>query len=176
MTNNWYLLIIIFLAFLAAHIYNQNVHCYGDNNKENFTNEQLLVAYDQIYPLDHPRYVTPQQKDFQIVLSEHSALDPNMQNRRPDIKTQKCTLGTHCFNSGEWHSLNYLYKSSPDIINTQMGIPKECPNVIYDRHNFYENVIPVNVSNMEARADQFTNIVVPDLFFKRKVEEIEWIR
>jgi hypothetical protein len=173
MTNNWYLLIIVFLVFLSVHIYNKNVDCLAGGKRENFTNEQLVVAYDQIYPLDHPRYITPQQKDFQIVLSEHSALDPNMQNRRLDIRTQKCAPGVHCFNTGEWHSLNYLYKSSPNIINTQMGIPKECPNVIYDRHNFYENVIPANVANTEARADQFVNIVVPDLFFKRRVEEIE---
>lgn len=175
MTNNWYLLIIIFLVFLSVHIYNKNVESESAEFRENFTGngEQLLVAYDQIYPLDHPRYVTPQQKDFQITLSEHSALDPNMQNRRTDIKTQKCGPGIHCFNTSEWHGLNYLYKSSPNIINTQMNIPKECPTVIYDRHNFYENVLPSNVPTTESRADQFVNIVIPDLFFKKRVEVTE---
>ena len=123
--------------------------------------EKIIARYDQIYPLDHPKYVTPQQKDFQISLSEHSALDPNMQNRREDIRTQTCGTDVHCFNTAE-------YKSSPDIINSQIGYRKKpIRHVIYDDHNS-EKVVPYNTIAREMRADLFTDIVLPDLFFKRR--------
>ena len=165
--SSWYILVGIFLIFLLNSICNST----QSNDKENFTSgtEQLIVAYDQIYPLDHPKYVTPQQKDFQIVLSEHSALDPNLQNRRPDIKTQGCALDKHCFSTSEWHALNYLWRSAPDVINSQVDIPKDKdPPVIYTRHN-QEKVVPANSTAHEMRADLFDDIMIPDLFFKRRM-------
>tara|TARA_R100001163_G_scaffold64135_2_gene57664 strand:+ start:2071 stop:2631 length:561 start_codon:yes stop_codon:yes gene_type:complete len=166
MINTWYLLVFVFL-FVLAVTFGKTIN---STDKESFISgdEQLLVSYDQIFPLDHPKYVTPQQKDFQIVLSEHSALDPNMQNRRPDIKTQGCALGSHCFNTNEWHALNYINKSAPDVINSQMKIKdREAPPLIYTNINS-EKVVPSNSVAREMRADLFTDIIIPDLFFRQK--------
>lgn len=170
----WYFLVAILLVLIYLNLTKQGV--------ENFVSgtEKLLVTYDQIYPLDHPKYVTPQQKDFQIVLSEHSSLDPNMQNRRQDIRTQRCGVGSsltgsgkrrgigHCFSSREWHALNYPYKSSPDIINSQINIPDDQVRpVLYAQHN-QEKVVPSNSTSKEMRADLFDEIMIPDLFFKQR--------
>jgi hypothetical protein len=138
--------------------------------KEGFVSgtEKLIARYDNIYPLDHPKYVTPQQKDFQIVLSEHSALDPNLQNRRQEVRTQMCRLGDHCFNTQEYHALNYKTKSSPDILSSKINPEKpSLPDTIYERHNS-EFVVPSNSTAREARADLFDDIIIPDLFFKQK--------
>jgi len=160
----WYIIIAIFLIFLYLNLIN-------NGNKENFKSgtEEMTVSYDRIYPLDNSRYTTPQQKDFQITLSEHSALDPNMQNRRKDIRTQRCTLGTPCFSSAEWHSLNHPNTSSPNIINTKLGFDEKIPNtILYTPHN-QEKVVPSNSTSKEMRADLFDDIVLPDLFFRKKV-------
>jgi hypothetical protein len=159
----WYIIVAIFLIWVYLNLVN--------NKSENFVSgtEGLTVTYDRIYPLDNPKYTTPQQKDFQITLSEHSALDPNMQNRRPDIKTQRCTLGTHCFSSAEWHALHHSTTSSPNIINTKIGIDEQIPNtILYTRHN-QEKVVPSNSTSKEMRADLFDDIVLPDLFFRKKM-------
>ena len=111
----WYIIVAIILLIFYSNLKSKE-------SVEKFTSgdEKLMVAYDQIYPLNDPKYITPQQKDFQRVLSEHSALDPNMLKRRTDIKTQGCKSGEHCFDTREWHALNYPFKSSPDIINTRI--------------------------------------------------------
>lgn len=150
------------------------------NNKcdENFVSgkEELISRYDQIYPLDDPKYTTPQQKDFQIVLSEHSALDPNMQLRRPDIATNKCKIGEKCFNIKEYHEINYPHTSAPDIINSKIGFAEQrLPDSIYLEHHD-DKVVPANSTSTEMRADLFTDIVLPELYFKtrqRKYGEIE---
>lgn len=144
----------------------------GGMVKESFVSgrEKMAARYDQIMPLDHPKYVTPQQKDFQMVLSEHSALDPNMQNRRQELTTQQCQYGGKCFNTQEYHELNYKMKSAPDILNTRVDQPKPAPSCTrYLRHenNF---VVPSNSTAREMRADLFDDIVLPDLFFERKLE------
>ena len=132
--------------------------------------EKLTGRYDQIFPLDHPKYTTPQQKDFQIVLNEHSALDPNMQLRRPDIKTQMCKPGEKCFDTQEYSELNYSLKSSPDIISSKIGYePVPDPKTIYVRHSS-NRVVPANSTSREMRADLFDDIVIPDLFFKQRIE------
>lgn len=165
----WYLLVAIFLLWLYLNILSER--------PENFVSgqEALISTYDQIYPLDHPKYITPQQKDFQIVLSEHSALDPNMQNRRRDIRTQRCQPNSkdvngnsHCFSTSEWHALNYQWKSSPDIINSKVKLDEPKPDqVIYARHQ-QEKIVPHNSTSKEMRADLFNEIILPDLFFKHK--------
>lgn len=170
----WYILVAVFLMVILYQLTNQS--------QENFISgeEKLLTTYDQIYPLDHPKYVTPQQKDFQIVLSEHSALDPNMQNRRQDIRTQRCQTGAnesgtgkrfdmgHCFSSREWHALNYPSKSAPDVINSMINVPdNNRRTVIYNRHN-QEKVVPANSTCREMRADLFDEIMIPDLFFSQR--------
>lgn len=159
----WLIIIAIIIYFIC-----QNIN--GNELDEGFVSgeEKLIATYDQIYPLDHPKYVTPQQKDFQIVLSEHSALDPNLQNRRKDIRTQHCALGGHCFSTSEWHALNYPNKSSPDIINSQMGFgPKPPRSILYTRHQT-EKVVPHNSVAKEMRADLFDEIILPDLFFRQR--------
>lgn len=159
----WLIITVIILYLVYKYINDRDLD-------EGFVSgsEILMGKYDQIYPLDHPKYITPQQKDFQIVLSEHSALDPNMQNRRKEIRTQHCRPGTHCFNTREWHALNYQTKSSPNIINSAVGFEaKPLSEVIYTRHNS-EKVVPHNSVAKEMRADLFDDIVVPDLFFKKK--------
>lgn len=161
----WSIIVVIILIWLYLNMINDST------KTENFTSgmEGLTVTYDRIYPLDHPRYTTPQQKDFQITLSEHSALDPNMQNRRPDIRTQRCKIGSKCFSSAEWHALNHQKSSSPNIINTKIEIDEEIPNtVLYVRHN-QDKVVPGNSVSREMRADLFDDIVLPDLFFRKKV-------
>ncbi len=138
--------------------------------KEKFISghETLMTRYDQIYPLDDPKYITPQQKDFQIVLSEHSALDPNMQNRRKDITTQMCRLGDHCFDTQESHELRDKFKSSPDVINSKVGYETQAlPNALYERPQS-NKVVPHNSVSRETRADLFDDIVLPELFFRRK--------
>lgn len=128
--------------------------------------ETPVARYDQILPLDDPKYVTPQQKDFQMSLSEHSALDPNMQSKREEVKTQLCTLGEKCFDTQEYHELNYKMKSSPNIINSKVPLQKNpLPCVRYLRHE-QNKVLPANAVSTEMRADLFTDIVIPDLFFE----------
>lgn len=163
----WYVLVTLLLLLF---IYNNMINGGVMGSKENFVSgeEKLMVNYDQIYPLDHPKYVTPQQKDFQVVLSEHSALDPNLQNRRPDIKTTDCNMGSHCFNTREWHSLNYQYKSAPDVINTLMKPKPVGPQpILYQRHES-DKVVPFNSISREMRADLFDDIMIPDLFFSQR--------
>ena len=133
--------------------------------------EKLAGRYDQIYPLDNPKYITPQQKDFQIILNEHSALDPNMQFRRPEIATQKCKLGDHCFNTKEYSELTTnRFKSTHDVINSKVRFePQQEPDTIYVRHQS-NKVVPANSTSREMRADLFDDIVLTDLFFKQRVE------
>jgi len=172
---------LLWLVVFAAVIF------YFLNNKESYTSpndgpallkegfvsgeEKLMNRYDEIYPLDHPKYTTPQQKDFQIVLSEHSALDPNMQLRRKDIATQLCKAGEKCFDTQEFHTITSYgqFKSLPDIINTKIDPePGELPGAIYDRYE-HNKIVPANSTSLEMRADLFDDIILPDLFFRRKV-------
>ena len=143
---------------------------------ESFTSgkEQLSIPYfDQLRCLFDPKFITPQQKDFQISMSEHSALDPNLQLRRPELSTQKCRTdgSTHCFSSDDYHKQNYFrkFQSSPDVINTRVGFePKPLPAIKYINHadNY---VVPSNSTSREMRADLFDDIILPDLFFKKKM-------
>jgi hypothetical protein len=130
--------------------------------------EGVLGKYDQILPLDDPKYMTPQQRDFQMVLSEHSALDPNMQNQRKEMQTQKCRLGEKCFDTLEYHELNFKTKSAPNIISSKIGYeekPQSCTRYL---KNEQATVLPANAANNEMRADLFTDIVLPDLFFEHR--------
>lgn len=159
----WYIFIAILLLWLSFNLKHED-------NKETFISgtEKMMVNYDQIYPLDDPNYINPQQKDFQVVLSEHSALDPNFQDRRQDIRTQKCRGGSHCFDSREWHALNYKNKSAPDVINTKIPPEDIGPrSILYTRHNA-DKVVPFNSTSREMRADLFTEIMIPDLFFAQR--------
>lgn len=161
-------MIWLIIAFIILYLIINYINDHDMNEGFVSGNEVLMGKYDQIYPLDHPKYITPQQKDFQIVLSEHSALDPNIQSRREEIKTQRCTPGVHCFNTREWHALNYSTKSSPDIINSEIGFSDKQPReIIYTRHNS-EKVVPHNSVAKEMRADLFDDIIIPDLFFKQR--------
>jgi len=138
------------------------------NNKEGFVSglEGEVARYDQIYPLDDPRYTTPQQKEFQMAMSEHSALDPNMQFRRKDIQTQFCKVGEKCFDTQEYHELNYKTKSAPDIINSKIGYqPHPRPCTRYLGHE-EAPVLGSNAYNNEMRADLYQDVVLPDLFFE----------
>lgn len=157
----WYIILLFFLTLW----YLQNP------TRETFVSgtEKMLVSYEDNYPLDHPKYATPQQKYFQTALSEHSALDPNLQNIRKDIATQQCQTGTHCFASKEWHALNHPTNSSPDIINTRVDHPPMPePQVIYTR-NLGNKVVPHNSTCREMRADLYDDLVLPELFFKKRV-------
>lgn len=167
MNYNWYYLLVAILLVLL--LFRIEVMSYFKGEGFVSGEERLMSIYDQIYPLDHPKYTTPQQKDFQIVLSEHSALDPNLQNRRKDIRTQKCPIkGGHCFSTREWHALNYGQRSAPDVINSQMEVDDPIPNeVVYLKHSL-DKVVPSNSTAREMRADLFDDIVLPDLFFKKK--------
>lgn len=130
--------------------------------------EKMMVRYDRIYPLDNPRYTTPQQKDFQMVLSEHSALNKDLQDRREDIRTQLCTVGDKCFDTAEYHALNYHMRSAPDIINSKITpTPPPPSNVVYLDHQD-DLVVPSNTTAKEARADLFDDFILPDLFFKKR--------
>lgn len=129
--------------------------------------EEVVGQYSGIYPFDDPRYATPQQKEFQISLNEHPALDDNLQKRRTDIATQFCKLGEKCFNSAEYHELNYGSKSGPAILNTKISVePRVPPCVSYIRHE-QNTVLPSNGASYEKRADLFDDVVITDLFFKR---------
>lgn len=159
---NWYIGVATLLVIILFYIL---------NNEENFVSgkENPTVKYDKIYPLDHPMYITPQQKDFQMVLSEHSSLDSNMQNIRPEIRTQQCELGAKCFNSREWHSLNYAGVSSPDVINTKIDPSDNTPKDVIYRDLATHPVEARNQFSGEMSADLFDNLMIPDLFFgKRK--------
>ena len=163
----WLIVFVITIFYLWTNCGN-NKFLLGSNEHFVSGTEKMMNQYDQIYPLDDPRYTTPQQKDFQIVLSEHSALDSNMQERRKDIATQMCKVGERCFDTQEYHTLNYKMKSAPDIISTkidpEMG---QLPWAIYDRHES-NKVVPGNSTSKEMRADLFDDIILPELFFRRK--------
>jgi len=132
--------------------------------------EGLLRTYQCEFPLSHPKFATPQQKEFQVVLSEHSAFDPNLQKRRAETKTQLCKIGDHCFDSEDFHDMKHLkkFESSPDIINTRIGFePKPAPVIKYvEHHDNY--VVPANSAGFEKQADLFDENILPDLFFYKK--------
>lgn len=162
---NVYIVGLVLLLIIVLVVYYQT-----QKVTEGFVSgkEQMMVRYDRIYPLDHPRYVTPQQKDFQMILSEHSALNNDLQNRREDIRTQLCKVGEKCFDTAEYHALNYQMRSAPDIINSKIDpTPPVPPNVVYMQHQD-DFVVPSNTTAKEARADLFDDIMLPDLFFKQR--------
>lgn len=157
----WYIALLIILIFWYLN----------QSTNESFVSgtEKMLVSYEENFPLDHPKYTTPQQKYFQQVLSEHSALDPNLQNIRPDIATQQCQSGTPCFETKEWHALNHKTSSSPNIINSRVDHPEsDAPVVKYQRHQG-NKIVPANSRCKEMRADLYDEIILPELYFKRKV-------
>lgn len=132
--------------------------------------ENFIGKYDTIYPFDDPRYATPQQKEFQVSMCEHPALDYNLQKRRTEIKTQLCKKGDKCFSSKDYHEINHNLESSPAIINTKIGLnkyPEPCVKYV----NFEDTtVLPYNATSKEKRADLYDDGIIPDLFFKRNIK------
>ena len=56
------------------------------------------------------------------------------------------------------------------MISSKIGFePQPEPKVIYVRHST-NKVVPANSTAREMRADLFDDIVIPDLFFKQRVE------
>jgi hypothetical protein len=159
--------VVLFLVFILLY------SCIGRREgQERFVSGQegLLRTYECRYPLSDPKFATPQQKEFQTVLTEHSALDPNLQRRRVETKTQLCKVGDHCFNSEDFHDTTHLkkFESSPDIINTRIGFePKPAPVLKFIEHQ--DNyVVPANSASYEKPADLFDENILPDLFFVKK--------
>ena len=152
---------LLIMLLICAIIYVYQVRFSIQSERFVSGTETLAASYDQIYPLDHPKYTSPQQKDFQIAMTEHRAFDPNMH-------TQLCKIGDHCFDTQEYSDLNYLYKSSPDIISSKVEHEPQPPaQTVYINHGT-NKVVPSNSTSREMRADLFDDIVLPDLFFKHR--------
>ncbi len=132
--------------------------------------EGILRTFDCPTAIDDPKFATPQQKEFQVVLSEHSAFDANLQRRRPELRTQNCKIGDQCFSSTEFHNTQKLkqFQSAPDIINTRVGFePKEPPVIKYVQHAD-NKVVPGNSASFEKQADLMDEPILPELWFPRR--------
>jgi hypothetical protein len=159
-------LIVLFLIAIVCYC------AIANRSGESFVSgtEGKLRTYDCHTAIDDPKFTTPQQKEFQVVLSEHSALDSNLQRRRPELRTQKCKIGDQCFSTTEYHNTQKLknFQSSPDIISTRIGFePKEPPVIKFVQHadNY---VVPGNSASFEMQADLLDEHVLPELWFPRR--------
>lgn len=162
-------LVVLLLLFILGYCV---VAQQPKNKGESFVSgtEGILRLYDCPTAIDDPKFATPQQKEFQVTLSEHSAFDANLQRRRPELRTQRCKIGDQCFSTEEYHNTKQLdeFKSSPDIINTRVGFePKEPPVIKYVQHQ--DNyVVPGNSASYEKQADLLDEHVLPELWFPRR--------
>jgi len=159
--------VVLFLVLILLY------SCIGrQEGQERFISGQegILRSYECRFPLSHSKFATPQQKEFLTVMTEHSALNPNLQRRRKETQTQLCKIGDHCYNSEDFHNTEHLkkFKSAPDIINTRIGFePKPAPVLKFaEHHNNY--IVPANSASYEKQADLFDENIVPDLFFVKK--------
>jgi hypothetical protein len=81
-----------------------------------------------------------------------------------------CKLGDHCFNSEEFHELNYKMKSAPSIISTKVNVEPRPPSCTKYMNYSTNKVVPANSTAREMRADLFDDIILPDLMFKKMQE------